>query len=518
MIDPFADAPPHPLVLRAAQAVQAELQGRNPVPREGKMYGVLVVRTREGMIGYLKAFSGQLEGRWDVAGFVPPVFDAAVREAFELEGAREVQRLLALAEDLAAEPARRALARDLALAREAHEQQRRALSERHARARAERNAQRVRLQVDGDEAALYALAQQSRADKAEAKRLQKVQEVALRPLLESWQRSERRLQASVRLRRLLCRRLMDRIHDAYQLENALGETRSLRQLFAPATPPAGAADCAAPKLLAFAHRHRLAPLALGEFWWGPPPSGGGRLQGAWYPPCRGKCFPILPFMLSGTRVLAQASRRAPSPPLAIVYEDRFLLVVDKPPGLLSVPGRGAGHTPSVSDLLQDLMGKGVALVHRLDQDTSGLLVAAKSQVIYVALQRQFLARQVAKTYVALVAASVVRDFGVIELPLRLDVMDRPRQVVDPEFGKWARTSFEVVERRGSETLVRLFPYTGRTHQLRVHCAHPAGLAAPIVGDRLYGKPGPRLFLHARGLGFRHPVTGRALHFDAPPAF
>ncbi len=336
-------------------------------------------------------------------------------------------------------------------------------------------------------------------------------------------RLERRLRAHDRLRRIVCVRLMRRIHDTYLVPNARGEHRPLRALFASPDPLHGAGDCAGPKLLAHAFRNGLRPLALAEFWWGSPPLGGGRVSGAFYPACRRKCGAVLPFMLEGLRV---SPPRAFTPPpsegaqLAVVFEDPWLVVVEKPCGLLSVPARDRSLTDSVLARLRARypQATGPLLVHRLDLDTSGLLVAALDARTHAGLQCQFAGREVRKRYVAWIDGQVRGERGRIDLALRVDLDDRPRQIHDPVHGKRALTEWQVLERRGARTRVALFPLTGRTHQLRVHAAHPLGLGAPIVGDRLYGNPDTRLQLHAEALSFRHPETGVLVSFERPAPF
>jgi tRNA pseudouridine32 synthase/23S rRNA pseudouridine746 synthase len=311
--------------------------------------------------------------------------------------------------------------------------------------------------------------------------------------------------------------------DGYVITNARGQRRSLCALFAPDAPPGGAGDCAAPKLLGHAYRHQLRPLALAEFWWGAAPSGGGRHPGRYYPACRGNCGVIVPFMLEGLPVEAAplygAGEIAPDEP-RVVYEDAWLVVVDKPCGLLSVPGRSAQLRDCVLTRLRERVPEAPAplVVHRLDLDTSGLLLVAKDPETHVALQRQFARGQVDKRYVAWLDGQVAGDQGVVELALRVDIQDRPRQIYDPVRGKRAVTEWRVVERTKLRTRVALYPRTGRTHQLRVHAAHPLGLRVPIVGDRLYGREGVRLLLHAEGLAFTHPRTLERLEIERPAPF
>jgi len=297
-------------------------------------------------------------------------------------------------------------------------------------------------------------------------------------------------------------------------------------LYAPSEPPGGAGDCAAPKLLAYAYAHGLRPLALAEFWWGAPPPGGGRVSGAFYPACRDKCGPLLPFMLEGLDVAAPRRfevGRSEGLELRVVFEDEWIVVVEKPCGLLSVPPRGSGSGDCVLARLRARYGAGTLLVHRLDLDTSGLLVAARDAGTHAALQRQFLRRTVEKRYAAIVEGEVAGEGGLIDLPMRVDANDRPRQIHDPVHGRHAVTGWKVLGRCDASagrarTRVAFFPRTGRTHQIRVHASHRLGLGTPIVGDRLYGHEGVRLLLHAEALAFTHPATGRRASFESPAPF
>ena len=323
------------------------------------------------------------------------------------------------------------------------------------------------------------------------------------------------------------RTLMGQIQDSYHFQSARGEVRSLRALFAPAEPPGGAGDCAAPKLLAHAYRLGLRPLALAELWWGAASSTGDRRAGVFYAACRGKCLPILTHMLDGLPAdpapLFGSAALDPSEP-AVVYEDEELLVVNKPSGLLTVPGRSAALQDCVVTRLRLRYpdATGPLVVHRLDLDTSGLLLVAKTLATASALQRLFSRREIDKHYVAWLEGTVSADHGHITLPLRVDIDDRPRNIHDPVFGKAADTEWRVLAREHGRTRVRFTPHTGRSHQLRVHAAHPQGLDAPIVGDRLYGRTAPhddeRLQLHAERLAFVHPVSGASVVVEQPAPF
>ena len=309
----------------------------------------------------------------------------------------------------------------------------------------------------------------------------------------------------------------------YQLSNARGEVRSVSDLFAPDAPPGGAGDCAGPKLFAHAQRVGLQPIALAEFWWGATPATGSRRHGVYYPSCRGKCGPVLTHMLEGWDVEALtipgAAPIAPDEPRTL-HEDERLVVIDKPAGLLSVPGRHGALRDCVLARLRARHPEatGPMIVHRLDLDTSGVMLVAKDLPTYLDLQRQFAMRQVDKRYVAIVEGAVTGAEGAINLPLRVDLDDRPRQLHDPVHGKSALTTWTVLERQAGRTRVSLRPHTGRTHQLRVHAAHPLGLNAPIVGDRLYGTLDARLFLHAERIRFVHPHRGETLELTSAAPF
>ncbi len=526
---PFDQLGPPPLAREAAERLQAELRG-SEVGRlaraEGKMFGVLVAEGADGERHVLRAFSGMLGGRWDHSGFVPPLFNRTRREAVEPPGEAIVKGLVARAEAFCARDGELSRSRSAFAELQArHAEERAAMKQAHAERKARRHLERA---VAVDAAAVHALDQQSRGDKAEARRLEARHAEERAALDPSLRRLERRAGALERLRHAVCRELMRRIHETYEVPNAKGECRPLLTLYGDALPPSGAGDCAAPKLLAEAYRRGLRPLAMAEFWWGPPPLSGGRVEGAFYPACRDKCGPLLPWMLEGVPT-APPRLFAPAPfeeaSLQLVYEDRHLVVVAKPEGLLSTPGRG--DAPALRDSVLTRLrarfpdAKGPLLVHRLDLDTSGLLLAALDEETHRALQAQFLRREVHKRYVAVLSSRLdgpARE-GVISLPLRGDPDDRPRQIHDPVHGRQAVTRWRLIADEGGASRVALFPITGRTHQLRAHAAHPLGLGAPIRGDRLYGDAGEgRLLLHAEALAFTHPAHGKRLELELRAPF
>ena len=336
-------------------------------------------------------------------------------------------------------------------------------------------------------------------------------------------------------RRQLSQQLQLWLFRQYRFLNARGEEKDLVNVWQDyhcsarirrkyPLPPGGTGDCCAPKLLQYAYQNGLKPVCMAEFWWGPSPkterlwvgddeSGMIRQHGQFYPACRGKCKPVLTWMLQGLDIDPNPEEQTGQPQLDIdiVYEDDWLIVVNKPSGLLSVPGRVGPY--SVATILHQRYPDSF-LAHRLDMGTSGLMVAAKSRTVYASLQQQFISHAIRKSYVALLDAMPAQERGTISLPLLCDPINRPRQVVDYERGKEAVTDYEVI----GDCRVRLWPHTGRTHQLRMHCAHPDGLGCPIRGDELYGRPAERLFLHAERLELTHPVTGNRMVFELPAPF
>ena len=293
----------------------------------------------------------------------------------------------------------------------------------------------------------------------------------------------------------------------------------MKSLFNGKAPPGGTGDCAAPKLFQYAFQNNLKPLALAEFWWGGSPENGIRHHGEFYPPCRGKCQPILPFMLKGLGVELLFSPEVDTclePD--IIYQDDDIVVLNKPAGLLSIPGKEHSHsvTAWLATKFPDAIG--LLLVHRLDMATSGLLLAAKNSVAHKMLQKQFLCRTVKKRYVAVLSKPIDTADKVIDLPLRVDLDDRPRQMVCYQHGKTALTEVEVISTDNESSRVYFYPLTGRTHQLRVHAAHSQGLSAPIVGDELYGARSGRMLLHADSLSFNHPLSGERMTFGSEVPF
>ena len=554
----------------------------------GKMFGVLVVEyeDEEGALqrGFLAAYSGLLGGRNDWPYFVPPVFDAQQPDGHFKRTEREIS---AINREIAA------IEHDAEYLQsvEQHEQTKKRLQAEVDAFKAEVDAAKVRRDArrkSGEplsEEEQAEMIRESQFMKAELRRRRKAMEQANSTLhiphstfLKSLQR--KRKQMSDELQRWL--------FSAYRMLNAKGEERDLIDIFREYThamPPAGAGDCCAPKLLQYAYLHHLRPVCMAEFWWGESPASEIRHHLHYYPACRSKCLPILTHMLKGLDVAPNplAQKRHTAEP-RVLYADEYIMVVDKPAGMLSVPGKAESVRSEFSDSanisveeyfanlqlptnsqlpteqftigeadnskLKTQNSKFLKAAHRLDMDTSGLLVLARTEQAYVELQRQFASRETVKRYEAVLSGvptqnsklktqnSSTQPSGCLEaisLPLIADINDRPRQRVDMEHGKPALTLYNIVEVRAVDantavayttkkvdkrrTLVHLYPKTGRTHQLRVHCAHPLGLACPILGDPLYGtERADRMYLHAAELTFRHPITGEPMHFLSPSGF
>lgn len=509
----------------AAEAIARDLMQQLAVDqqyeREGKMYGVLLVETSSGEQQVLKAFSGLLKGRSLIEGWVPPI---AGRDRIALEEAQTLGLLEAIKQEimlLAQLPERQQynkLVQDFGI-------DRRQLQLRHQQQQQDRHQQRQdliqRLTGEALTSALAALDDQSRHEGMERRRLKRQHNLQLQPLQQIIQQADQRLYHLKQRRRHLSRQLQAQMHATYHLTNFAGTSITLQDLKLGGLPT-GAGDCCAPKLLHHAATHDLKPLAMAEFWWGP--ASGDKRPGEFYGACVDRCQPLLGFLLSGLppSPIAPMGREA----LPILYEDPWLLVVDKPTGLLSVPGRYADRQDSVLSRLQSQFeGASLLAVHRLDQDTSGMLVLARDAQTHRQLSQQFQQRQVNKQYEALLAGLLATDAGVIDLPLWGDPADRPRQQVDWQRGKPSQTQFQVLQRSQEQTRVKFIPLTGRTHQLRVHAADPQGLKLPIVGDRLYGNDlaekqtiADRLYLHARDLQFHHPQFGNPIQLHSPTPF
>ena len=513
---------PHPLALMAAKHVQQYVASRDDWADElsaGKMLGVLVVRSEDSQLGYLAAFSGNLAGSVRHDFFVPPVYDLLDPQGEFKQGEAQITAINHELERMEQSPELADIRRRESLARQEQADEIgdfKALMARHKLERDERR-QRGNLTPEDQEALLN----QSRYEKAELKRIRQRHEARISEIVEEMDVFCRNMAAMRARRKAMSEALQERIFRLFVVSNARGERRDLVEVFKPlgTLPPAGAGECCAPRLLNYAFANHLLPMCMAEFWWGASPVGEVRHHGHFYPACRSKCKPILDFMLQGLDVednpLEQPMGDAG---LDIIYDDRWLTVVNKPSGMLTVPGKALEDSLLTRYQAAHPEATGPIVVHRLDQETSGLVLFAKDKASHKALQQQFENHTISKRYIALLDGVVQQDEGVIDLPIRPDVDDRPRQRVDHEHGKPAVTRYRVLERRGPVTRIELEPLTGRTHQLRVHASHPLGLNCPIVGDRLYGTASSRLMLHAQSITFTHPATGRELSVEAPPEF
>lgn len=517
---------PHPLCILAAKEVQSYLTRQTAWKdelRQGKMFGVLIVQTEHGETGYLAAFSGILAGKNLHPFFVPPVYDLLQPQGFfkiEEENISSINRNIRQLEN---DKAYAALSAELARTIQSAEDILATAKAQLKEAKTAREQRRKEKELNAQEEA--ELIRESQFQKAEYKRLErswKARITTLQTQTEDW---ERRISALKSERKTRSAALQQKLFEQFGMLNYRGEVKNLCGIFGQTvhkTPPAGAGECAAPKLLQQAYLHGWKPIAMAEFWWGDSPKTEIRHHGHYYPACKGKCEPILQHMLQGLQVEENPMLKrmqVPSQNLEIVYEDPWLSVINKPAGMLSVPGKE--DAVSVYSLMREQYPEadGPLTVHRLDMATSGLMLIAKTKRVHQNLQAQFKNRLVRKRYVALLEGIVPKDKGTVDLPLCLNPLDRPRQMVHTEHGKPAITDYQVLERLdGKRTRIAFYPRTGRTHQLRIHAAHPLGLHCPIIGDELYGEKADRLYLHAEYLEFTHPITGETVRITKEAEF
>ena len=513
---------PHPLALMAVRQVQQYVASRTDWADEmnaGKMLGVLVAKDDNGRLGYLAAFSGNLAGSVRHDFFVPPVYDLLDPQGEFKHGETQITAINHEVERLEQSPELLELERCEAKQRQEMLDEIGLFKEMMVQHKQERDSRRNAGNLTADEQ--EALLNQSRFEKAELKRIRQRHEEELKSIANEIAAFRHQIDVLKSRRKRMSEALQERIFRLFVVSNARGERQDLVEVFKPlgTLPPAGAGECCAPRLLNYAYNNGLTPVCMAEFWWGASPVGEVRHHGHFYPSCRSKCKPILEFMLQGLdvedNVLGLPMEDAT---LDVVYDDQWLTVLNKPSGMLTVPGK----------LLEDSLltryqsahpeALGPIVVHRIDQETSGLVVFAKDKDTHKALQQQFENHTIRKRYIALLDGLVPQDQGTIDLPLIPDIDDRPRQRVDYVQGKPAVTRYQVLECKDGLTRIALEPLTGRTHQLRVHCSHPQGLNCPIVGDRLYGKASTRLMLHAVRITFRHPATGNIISLEATPDF
>ena len=529
---------PHPLCLLAAQELQEYLKTQQVWQHNfdltvdqtnaiGKMFGVLLVQNKHNEIGYLAAFSGKLAGQNHLPKFVPPVFDMLSKDSFFLTQQIEINKINKQLEELEKNPQILVLESFLQSEIDASARQQTRHREKIIESRKRRKAQRAAAEIELNANDLLKLKERLGQESIQEK-------LQLRDLNIYW--SQRIQQAEDKLKQLtneitylknqrkeLSAALQKQLFDQYQFLNIKGKLKSLRDIFQETTqitPPAGAGECATPKLLHYAFAHNFQPLAMAEFWWGASPKSEIRKHQNFYPACQGKCQPILEHMLEGISMDDNPllTNPAQGKSIDIIYQDEVMLVINKPAEFLSVPGKNIEDSVYFRIKQSFPKAMGPLIIHRLDMATSGLMVIALSKEAHKELQKQFIKRTVKKRYVALLAGLIKEDSGTIDLPLRVDLDDRPRQLVCYEHGRHAKTEWQVIERKNNQTKVYFYPVTGRTHQLRVHSAHIKGLNTPIVGDDLYGNKNTRLHLHAETLEIKHPMTKELMHFQIDAKF
>ncbi len=496
----------------------------------GKMLGVLIAEDSAGKSHTLYAFSGQLgDGGFYFPGFVRPVFDYLQPSGYFKTRAAAISRQNTEIAKFEKETLSK-IRLQYAQAKKLEDAEISEYKEKCRLSKLKRNSRRET--GIADEAELQDMIRQSQFEKAELHRLKKRAEASLSPLATQLKEAEDHLEGLKKKRHSDSEALQKWLFDNFLLLNASGEKRSLSEIFAETplmVPPSGAGECCAPKLLQTAYMQGLNPVAIAEYWYGAPKGGEVRLHGNYYPACRGKCLPILDWMLQGLSIYPpinsdRNSKVSHCP--EVIFENRWFCVVNKPSGMLSVPGKG--NAISLQKWLEQKYGadRQVKVAHRLDQDTSGLLIATFGPLSYKIMQSLFAMRKVNKTYVAELDGNLelrgVPLHGHIDLPLSPDWLDRPRQRVDLDAGKEALTEYEFIGMHGDRSRVMFHPRTGRTHQLRVHAASQQGLGIPIAGDRLYGKNSggdvQRLLLHAQGMEFSFPIDGRHYSFESPIPF
>ena len=486
----------------------------------GKMLGVLVAKDPVGELGYLAAYSGNLCHTGDHDYFVPHVYNLLDPHGLFRQGEEKISEINRRIDQMEASPELQRLRHEMNSAINRFNEEEKEMRAMMERSKTDRDKRRKEGDFTAEEEAL--MIKESQFQKAELRRLKKHHRSELERLSARLEDYRTTIDQLKRKRKMMSETLQRQLFDLFVLNNALGETCSVATIFDRSLhrlPPGGTGDCCAPKLLQYAYLHGLKPVCMAEFWVGQSPLGEVRHHGHSYPACRSKCKPLLEFMLQGLDVEENVLQQAEESTLNIFFEDEWLIVVDKPAGTLTVPGKDEDSVSLLELVGEKLPESETALeVHRLDQATSGLVIIAKTKLAQKLLRQQFEERLVSKTYIALLDGTPAHDKGVIDLPLRLNPNDRPRQMVDNIHGKRAITEYQVLERRGNCTLVEFHPLTGRTHQLRVHASHPLGLNCPIVGDMLYGTACDRLYLHAQSLSFTHPITGAPITLTTPLPF
>ncbi len=517
--NPF-DYTPHPLCIRAAEELQAKLGAPNPNSK-GKMYGVLIVKNHFDEIGYIVAYSGNDQAQETQIPFVPQVFEITNPNGFFRKGEAELNQINQTICKEENSPELKQLLKELDDEVNNANDTLKAAKLNRAKAKRERQVKRTEAENHPDkESILKHLVKESQTEKSKFNKLKKECKEKIESLQLKVDEHYQRITDLKQARKTQSAQLQKKIFDSYLFLNIEGKEKSANAIFKESeakVPPAGAGDCCAPKLLQYAFQNELKPIAMAEFWWGTSPKKEIRKHGYFYPSCKSKCEPILGHMIKGMSI-EKAKQEDQNLVIKVLHEDDTIAIINKPSGLLSVPGKEMQESvyTQVKALYPD--ADGPLIVHRLDMATSGIMLIAKTKSAHVNLQNQFLSKSIQKRYVALLDGIIEEDSGTIDLPLRVDLNDRPRQLVCFEHGKPAFTKWKVVERTPSKSKIHFYPISGRTHQLRVHAAHPLGLNTPIVGDQLYGLKANRLMLHAEEITFVHPSTQEKINFKCLAEF
>ncbi|MCD9551481.1 RNA pseudouridine synthase [Photobacterium carnosum] len=524
---------PHPLCVLAAQELQQHIATQHHWQHNfglgnddaiGHMFGVLLVQNQQGEMGYLSAFSEKIANQTHLPHFVPPVFDDRnIDPAIKAQQAL-IDEVIIKITAIESKPSYIQLQHQYQVAQDHAELASESFRLQMIEQRKQRKLQRVTAEKSNNSEFMtqefHRLARESAFDKHQQKAIRQQWTQTLSEISDKLQADTATLTLLKAEYETLTALLQQHRYAQYQFLNQEGKTKDLNALFRDQTPPQGAGDCAAVKLLQYAFKQHLTPLAMAKFWWGASPAAQIRKHKYFYEACKNKCEPILQHMLAGLDIDANPLLQNPAEgkELEIVYQDDAMVVINKPAEFLSVPGKTI--TDSVYSRMQTMFpnSNSPLIVHRLDMATSGLIVIALTKDTHKALQQQFINRTAEKRYVALLDGIVEQDCGEINLPMRVDLDDRPRQLVCYEYGKPALTKWQVLERKDGKTKVYYYPKTGRTHQLRIHSAHKNGMNMPIVGDDLYGQKANRLHLHAQYLGLTHPVTGEPMIFEVDADF
>ncbi|MGN5953857.1 pseudouridine synthase [Sphingobacterium lactis] len=530
---------PHPLSLLAAQQVQDYLQTQQDFEHNfglnseqsgliiGKMFGVLVVEQENGQLGYLAACSGKLAGTNNHRYFVPAIFDMLDPEGFFLKEEEQINAINRKIDEIQLSGRLKSIKQEIESLAKEQADQLASLRKLHKANKNERKLIRqtqVAILSEEEYKALEVdLIKQSYRDQHEYDVAKQACQSAMQLLEDQYNEEFQKIDDLKTERKTRSSALQNQLFDQYQFLNAKHEYKSVLRIFKDALnlqPPAGAGECAAPKLLQYAFQNNLKPICMAEFWWGASPSSEVRRHQYFYPACRGKCEPILNHMLIGLSVDPNPMLENPAvdKELPIIYEDEAIIVVNKPAEFLSVPGINVQDSVQTRILAKYPDIDSPLIIHRLDMSTSGILVLAKTKSAHQYIQDQFIKHTVQKRYTALLNGEIDTTSGIIDLPLRVDLDDRPRQVVCYTYGKPAQTKYEVQEVKDGKTRIHFYPLTGRTHQLRVHAAHNKGLSCPIVGDDLYGKRAERLHLHAGYISFIHPISLDRIEFTVADPF